>query len=424
MLKLKAISEELLEKYFERVKDYCNNRFSKRKLSLAYPENNLNKLLQNNNTSQKGNDENSLKAKQKMIEEYRKQIKDKSKLDKLKELILLPDVREILRTKPNLFENLKVICDQFDWAQFRNNESRKNIFKRIIDELGVKVCPYCGRHYVDCIEVEDCNEKNNSKKKTKKIIVPCLDHFVAKGAKKSKIIKDNSKQKNDETEKYIQFSLSIYNLIPSCYLCNSQLKHDKDVSEPDYKILFPYKEGFEDNIKFNFNFDTVEKQQKYINALTGNCHAIDDVEICLVNTNKVNDKSYLKRCRNSNIMFKIEYIYNEYHHDNAVDLVNKIVWFRKNYAKSWANILKLQREYDNALPIATNDSIRSNENQIYNLKNILGVDFNYLFGHWLDKENDLKEPLSKFYRDIYNQVTEPHIYKPLMNKTRNQKVLR
>lgn len=410
MQKLKTLSKEILEEYFAIVKDYCKRRFTFGKSSLTYINKRIKELSRKNNS-----DKIKYCKKKKMIEEYKKLISDKRKLDKLKELILLFDVREILRTKPNLFENLKVIYEQFDWDQFRNNKTRKNIFKKIIDELGVKVCPYCGRHYVDCIDGEDCNVKKNSKKKTKRIIVPCLDHFVAKGAKKSKVIKDNSKKKNVDAEKYIQYSLSIYNLIPSCYLCNSQFKHDKDVSGSDYEILYPFKEGFEDNVKFNFNFGTLEKQQKYINALTGNCHAIDDVEICLVNTNKVNDKSYLKRCRNSNTMFKIEYIYNEYHHDNAVDLVNKIVWFRKNYAKSWANILKLQREYNNALPIATNDSICPNENQIYNLKNILGVDFNYLFGHWMDKENDLKEPLSKFYRDIYEQVIEPHIYKPLMN---------
>ena len=34
----------------------------------------------------------------------------------------------------------------------------------------------------------------------------------------------------------------------------------------------------------------------------------------------------------------------------------------------------------------------------------------------LDKENDLKEPLSKFYRDIYKQITEPHLYDLLEDK--------
>lgn len=46
---------------------------------------------------------------------------------------------------------------------------------------------------------------------------------------------------------------------------------------------------------------------------------------------------------------------------------------------------------------------------------------NFLFGRWLDSDNDLKEPLSKFYRDIYKQITEPHLYDLLENESRFDK---
>ncbi len=42
-----------------------------------------------------------------------------------------------------------------------------------------------------------------------------------------------------------------------------------------------------------------------------------------------------------------------------------------------------------------------------------------LFGNWLDESNDLKEPLSKFKRDIYQQFTSLNIddYEPLEKAT-------
>ena len=51
--------------------------------------------------------------------------------------------------------------------------------------------------------------------------------------------------------------------------------------------------------------------------------------------------------------------------------------------------------------------------QDISLDDLLGENFEFLFGRWLEPENDLKEPLSKFYRDIYKQITEPHLYEPL-----------
>ena len=55
------------------------------------------------------------------------------------------------------------------------------------------------------------------------------------------------------------------------------------------------------------------------------------------------------------------------------------------------------------------------------IDDFLGENFEFLFGHWLDLENDLKEPLSKFYRDIYKQITEPHLYDLLENESRFDK---
>ena len=104
--------------------------------------------------------------------------------------------------------------------------------------------------------------------------------------------------------------------------------------------------------------------------------------------------------------------------------MNKYIWFKKSYITHFFRVF---------LKICDNDKLRKAKlprvysyfNRIYNklincyidnniaLKNLLDSDFEFLFGRWFESENDLKEPLSKFYRYIYEQITEPHVYKPL-----------
>lgn len=434
MLKLGKISDDLLKEYFNKVEEHLNAKFTKGKNSLHYVNNEIEKI--ENNNSNDFSRLNELNKKKIIIENYKKQIENTSKFEKIEELIKCQNISEIINNNLNYFKELEDIYKYFDWDNFRANKERKKVFKKIINELEVKVCPYCGRNHIDAIEVKDENDE--------KIVIPCLDHFWAKGAK-TKEQKDKEEKKvncsdlkEQDINKYAQYQLSIYNLIPSCYQCNSQFKQDKDVEDQAYKILYPYKEGFEDNIKFNFLFETMEEQKEYINSLTGVKKAIKDVKIGLVKRKKIKinnssltideENDYLKKCRNSNKMFHLEEIYNEFHHQNAVDLVNKYVWFKKSYLNSFKEILSNTKKDHDKLkniiehsPILTAiktyiESIKKADNKT-DLKKILDKDFNYLFGNWYEPNNDLKEPLSKFYRDIYEQITDPQIYKPLMENS-------
>lgn len=47
--------------------------------------------------------------------------------------------------------------------------------------------------------------------------------------------------------------MSLYNFIPSCQICNRTFKLDESSYEKD--ILYPYKEGFDDD-EFNVKFKT------------------------------------------------------------------------------------------------------------------------------------------------------------------------
>ncbi|MFC4304395.1 hypothetical protein [Cohnella boryungensis] len=67
----------------------------------------------------------------------------------------------------------------------------------LVKELNVSVCPYCNRQYTTSLDTRTGKTR------------PQLDHFYNKSM-------------------YPYFSLSLYNLIPSCSVCNSSLKGDKD----------------------------------------------------------------------------------------------------------------------------------------------------------------------------------------------------
>ena len=379
MIKIfKRISQELVKKYVYTASLYLEKMKKDRNIDFNINENerNITEILCNvdfKNTYDTYLKNTNFKN---LFSKSESNNSDKKSIDKS----IYTDFREII---------VKIVKNDDDEKSDKNIKRKnekdyyiKDLLLDIVKDLGINVCPYCGRNFIGVI---DSNKQLNSEEDVNKTNMSCLDHFYLKS-------------KNEE------FSISLYNLIPSCYVCNSLFKHDKDVLVEEYKILFPYKEGFEDNIKFNFQFEFREEQEKYINALTGGKHDIDSVKIRLVKRKiiKLNSRnidgeemnSYIERCINSNTMFHLEELYNEYHHQNAVDLVNKVVWFRDNYLKSTSNILK----------------------------KTLGENFHFLFGRWLNKDNDLKEPLSKFYRDIYEQITDPHIYEPLMKDSTNKEV--
>lgn len=89
--------------------------------------------------------------------------------------------------------------------------------KRFIEKVNLKVCPYCNRNYIF-----------NFKKNKKNEATAQLDHFYDKSS-------------------YPYFALSLYNLVPSCSVCN-QRKSKKDVL--DEPIFNPYQDNIHNHIGF------------------------------------------------------------------------------------------------------------------------------------------------------------------------------
>jgi hypothetical protein len=112
----------------------------------------------------------------------------------------------------------------FDYKSFTNNYTGYGAYQ-FTQNLGVNVCPYCNRQYTFTLD------KKNGRTR------PELDHFLDKA-----------------THPY--FGLSFFNLVPSCHICNSNLKGSKTFTNDTY--LNPYAACFNEVLHFSINVKTVD----------------------------------------------------------------------------------------------------------------------------------------------------------------------
>jgi len=126
--------------------------------------------------------------------------------------------------------------------------------------LKPRTCYYCNIDYVNVYKEEDGELKNKF----------TLDHFVDKG-------------------KYPYLALSLFNLVPSCYVCNSKIKRDtKFYEDEELKNTNPYLKSFD--------FD---KKVKFKLFLSDNCKDLniksqDNIEIPLKERYSDEYKKYIK----------------------------------------------------------------------------------------------------------------------------------
>lgn len=114
----------------------------------------------------------------------------------------LVDFQEAKRNKdnPNLVSKYNTVLNKLQEAFDYNHSISQNKERayRLTEMKGSHVCTYCNRQYIFTV--------NKPKKKVLEHIVrPELDHWFCK-------------------ELYPLLSLSFYNLIPSCHICNSSVK--------------------------------------------------------------------------------------------------------------------------------------------------------------------------------------------------------
>ncbi|ETT82245.1 hypothetical protein MKZ08_06735 [Viridibacillus sp. FSL R5-0477] len=107
----------------------------------------------------------------------------------------------------------------FDYEVFSKTENKFWNPLEFTKSLNISVCPFCNAQYTFTQGVIE--KSNNIKFK----IRPDLDHFFVQ-------------------KKHPMLALSIYNLVPSCSICNSKLKGEKDGSLD--KTIHPYLESIDE----------------------------------------------------------------------------------------------------------------------------------------------------------------------------------
>lgn len=115
----------------------------------------------------------------------------------------------------------------FDYGAFcAKNSSLWNAYK-LCAKARYSICPYCQQSFSFTVQ-----------KLKGGAFRPTLDHYYSKG-------------------EYPYLALSLYNLVPSCYSCNSSLKSTKDFYKKKY--LHPFSDAEE--IEFTWDIDAYLKQR-------------------------------------------------------------------------------------------------------------------------------------------------------------------
>ncbi|MBR4291065.1 MAG: hypothetical protein IKT52_10590 [Oscillospiraceae bacterium] len=202
---------------------------------------------------------------------------------------------------------------------------------QLLSAMNVPVCPYCNRQYITLF----CNPQKGGKaqKDTVKETTADLDHFYIKS-------------------QYPYLSLSLYNFIPSCQICNSRFKGTTDFYV--YPHIYPYKEGFGDNVKFTTKLDEFQAGDN------------GTIELATYSSNEA--------VQNSISTFMLEHVYQSH-----TDYVNDIQRKAEKYNEKM--IASLKSQFGDLL--GDSRSIMDD-----------------LYGQYLDQSKFYLRPLAKLTKDI------------------------
>lgn len=188
----------------------------------------------------------------------------------------------------------KEIFSAFDYTLFSRTNPAYGAYS-LVKSLDIEVCPYCNRMNTNTIFTKQGKTRAR------------LDHWFDKS-------------------RYPYFALSFYNLIPSCHVCNSDLKNTKRFSFNDH--IHPYTEGFEKE----FKFATGVTQATY---KSGNPNSLN-VKIAPV---KGTATDMLRKAGNNISVFCIETLYN-CHKEKAAEIIEESDQYSKTYIKTTLMTLK------------------------------------------------------------------------------------
>lgn len=263
-----------------------------------------------------------------------------------------------LKGKLQSNEDQIVLNFVFDYPNyFHQTRTNSNFFGvQLAQSLSTNVCVYCNREYISTIT--NINGK--------KVISPAFDHFLSQS-------------------EYPYMAISLFNLIPSCYSCNSQLKHDKNFNLKDY--LYPYEDSYEHKAEFKAYWKILDLSVEISKDELIN---VNDLEI------KVEPKTYpadtkifgdqtlpIIECHGNINVFQTELVYDSIHRD----CVHEIICQFRIHSKKDIESLK------------TSYKFIKNDSEAYQ----------FYFNNYMNEEDFNKRPLARLTRDIVNQLED--IYK-------------
>ena len=217
--------------------------------------------------------------------------------------------------------------------------------KKIIDSKNISVCPYCNRNYINStykiLHCNNCNQDLLVIDGTEKECSGCNQEINGP----TKVLNTAQLDHFFPKDSYPLFAVSFYNLIPSCYSCN-HVKSNRDLEYSPYDTSFPF-----DDVKFTYIPKSVDKIEIKINS---------------------DDSAFKNGIR----ILGIEELYQSH-----VDVVYELIWKKEVYT----------------------DSYREGLSEILNQTNLelSKAEVNrFITGHYTDKDNYGKRPLSKMVTDI------------------------
>lgn len=162
---------------------------------------------------------------------------------------------------------------------------------KLLSLIGIEICPYCQRNYISSYE------ENNDEKTTAD-----LDHFYPKSL-------------------YPFLALSLYNFIPSCQICNSRFKGNKDTRDSVYL----YEEGFDElGVKFRTS-------KEVISEILGERYSDFYVKIDYENLKNKEDGEKVK---NSIENLGLDRVYKKSHNQYIQNLLYNIEKYPENYLEN------------------------------------------------------------------------------------------
>lgn len=234
---------------------------------------------------------------------------------------------------------------------------------KLMNSIGIRTCPYCNRNYITRYGVKGSKSTAD------------LDHFYQK-------------------EQFPLFALSLFNFVPSCPICNSRMKN----IHPADDTLYPYEEGFGDDVHFELKYIGKENTEENILHLWQALKDINyndfNIEI-VINPKTSSDRR--KRIEKSKDLFRLEEVYEDHKQEALETSIRSRIYCEGSYKKFCEKLFEKCKD---------SGMIYSSASDLESYMFRAGFDEEWLmFGIFMnDEKRRYDKPLSRMIYDIYHST--------------------